>query len=56
MNQQVQQQPQSKSVEEKKTVNKRTSGKLNKSTLRTNWDLHTSSKYGTIISSQDYID
>ena len=34
MNQQVQQQPQSKSVEEKKTVNKRTSGKLNKSTLR----------------------
>ena len=34
MNQQVQQQPQSKSVEEKKIVNKRTSGKLNKSTLR----------------------
>ena len=34
MNQQVQQQPQSKSVEEKKTVNKRTNGKLNKSTLR----------------------
>ena len=35
MNQQVQQQqPQSKNVEEKKIVNKRTSGKLNKSTLR----------------------
>lgn len=34
MNQQVQQQPQSKSVEEKKIANKRTSGKLNKSTLR----------------------
>ena len=34
MNQQVQQQPQSKSVEEKKTANKRTNGKLNKSTLR----------------------
>ena len=34
MNQQVQQQPQSKSVEEKKVVNKRNSGKLNKSTLR----------------------
>ena len=35
MNQQVQQQqPQSKSVGEKKIVNKRTSGKLNKSTLR----------------------
>ena len=35
MNQQVQQQqPQSKSVEKKKIVNKRTSGKLNKSTLR----------------------
>ena len=34
MNQQVQQQPQSNRVEEKKTVNKRTSGKLNKSTLR----------------------
>ena len=34
MNQQVQQQPQSKSVEEKKMVNKRISGKLNKSTLR----------------------
>ena len=35
MNQQIQQQqPQSKSVEEKKIVNKRTSGKLNKSTLR----------------------
>ena len=34
MNQQIQQQPQSKSVEEKKTVNKRTNGKLNKSTLR----------------------
>ena len=34
MNQQVQQQPQSESVKEKKIVNKRTSGKLNKSTLR----------------------
>lgn len=35
MNQQVQQQqPQSKNVEKKKIVNKRTSGKLNKSTLR----------------------
>ena len=35
MNQQVQQQqPQSKNIEEKKIVNKRTSGKLNKSTLR----------------------
>ena len=34
MNQQIQQQPQSKSVEEKKMVNKRISGKLNKSTLR----------------------
>ena len=34
MNQQVQQQSQSKNVEEKKIVNKRTSGKLNKSTLR----------------------
>ena len=35
MNQQIQQQqPQSKNVEEKKIVNKRTSGKLNKSTLR----------------------
>ena len=36
MNQQVQQQqqPQSKNVEEKKIVNKRTNGKLNKSTLR----------------------
>ena len=34
MNQQVQQQPQSESVKEKRLVNKRTSGKLNKSTLR----------------------
>ena len=34
MNQQVQQQPQSESVKEKKIVNKRTIGKLNKSTLR----------------------
>ena len=34
MNQQVQQQPQSESVKEKRLVNKRTNGKLNKSTLR----------------------
>ena len=34
MNQQVQQQPQSESVKEKRLVNKRTSGKLNKSTIR----------------------
>ena len=34
MNQQVQQQPQSKGVEEKRATNKRASGKLNKSTLR----------------------
>ena len=34
MNQQIQQQPQSKSVEEKKVANKRTNNKLNKSTLR----------------------
>ena len=34
MNQQVQQQPQSESVKEKKVVNKRTNNKLNKSTLR----------------------
>ena len=34
MNQQIQQQPQSKGVEEKRTTNKRASGKLNKSTLR----------------------
>ena len=38
MNQQIQQQPQSKNVEEKKVVNKRTNNKLNKSTLRREGD------------------